>query len=367
MIAPVGHHAGPIGGGAASGSTAADPGLRPVTELTGELPQGAPVRHFELTARQQTITSAAGKTVEAWTFGSLPGPALEAELGDIIEVVLANRDVAAGVTLHWHGYDVPNAMDGVAGGTQDTLRPGQAITYRFEARQTGTYWYHTHQMSAEGVRKGLYGTLVVRDPGVPRAATDLVVAGHSLASLTLLGSSDGVQVHEARTGTDARLRLVNTDSLPQRYQLLGTHYSVAAVDGAELAAGVGVPAAEASGTILRLPAGGRMDLTFTVPDHPVTLRTEGSSSAAVVLVPAADGATPPAAHGAAPTPATADFRAGTELDLLAASGQASGRQGCRLPEPAGTVRQSWSWTGSSGLWTASHATPTPSTGPHFRK
>jgi FtsP/CotA-like multicopper oxidase with cupredoxin domain len=84
---------------------------------------------------------AANGPPSAWTFGSVPGPALEAQLGEVLEVVLHNRDVGAGVTLHWHGYDVPNAMDGVAGATQDAVLPGQSMTYRFvagKAARTGT-------------------------------------------------------------------------------------------------------------------------------------------------------------------------------------------------------------------------------------
>lgn len=303
-IAAVGHHGSPV-----AAESAGKGGIRPITELTGDPAPGARVRHFELTARQERVTSPGGKTVDAWTFGSLPGPALEAELGDLLEVVLTNKDIAAGVTLHWHGYDVPNAMDGVAGATQDAVRPGGSMTYRFVARQTGTYWYHTHQMSSEGVRKGLYGTFVVRDPREPRAPADLVVAGHSFASLTLLGGSDRPQPHNVAPGTAARLRLVNTDSLPQRYQLLGSRYAVAAVDGTELAAPVDVPAGQAAEPVLRLGAGGRMDLTFTMPAHPVTLRTEGSASAAVVFVPPGDSA----------SPAAADFRGGRELDIFAAA------------------------------------------------
>lgn len=299
-IAAVGHHS-------AGGDAAPDKGIRPVTDLTGEMPASAQTRRHTLTARQELVTSPLGKTADAWTFGSLPGPALEADLGEVIEVHLVNVDITAGVTLHWHGYDVPNAMDGVAGATQDAVLPGQSMTYRFLADQAGTYWYHTHQASSEGVRKGLYGTLVVRDPAVPRPATDLVMAGHSLGPLTLLGDSDGVQHHCAVPGTQARLRLVNTDSLPQRYQLIGSPYAVAAVDGTELDHPAEVQDGDTSRTILRLGAGGRIDLTLTMPAQAVTLRMEGSASAAVVLVP--DG-------GGRPEPATADFRTGEELDFF---------------------------------------------------
>ena len=65
------------------------------------------------------------------------------------------------MTLHWHGVDVPNAEDGVAGVTQDAVPVGESFTYRFVADQVGTYWYHSHQVSHEQVQGGLFGALVV--------------------------------------------------------------------------------------------------------------------------------------------------------------------------------------------------------------
>ena len=58
------------------------------------------------------------------------------------------------LALHWHGIDVPNAMDGVAGVTQDSVPAGGEFTYRFVAEQRGTYWYHSHQVSNEQVIGG---------------------------------------------------------------------------------------------------------------------------------------------------------------------------------------------------------------------
>ncbi|MEV7604977.1 multicopper oxidase family protein [Paenarthrobacter sp. NPDC089322] len=272
IAAAVGHHDG----------TPPAPAVEPttVTALVGHSPADAVVRHYELTARVEQVTLPSGQSTEAWTFGSLPGPLLEAELGDVIEVELKNRDVAAGVTLHWHGYDVPNAMDGVAGATQDAIQPGQSMTYRFMAAQAGTYWYHTHQDSAEGVRRGLYGVLVVHDPTLPRADKDIVVAGHDLSGLGLLGSSDRNTEHQAAPGSNVRVRLINTDSLPQRYLVSGTAFRVAAVDGTE----VNKPQ-EVSGKLLRIGAGGRFDIIFTMPASPVTVRSDSADSAVVVISP----------------------------------------------------------------------------------
>ena len=64
---------------------------------------------------------------------------------------LHNEDVEGGVALHWHGVDVPNAQDGVAGVTQDAVKPGEDYTYRWVAPHAGTYWYHSHQLSHEQV------------------------------------------------------------------------------------------------------------------------------------------------------------------------------------------------------------------------
>ena len=89
------------------------------------------------------------------TFGSVPGPELVVTEGELVEVTLTNLDVEDGVTLHWHGYDVPSGDDGVAGVTQDAVAPGESFVYRFVADQVGNYWYHTHQDALEGIVRGL--------------------------------------------------------------------------------------------------------------------------------------------------------------------------------------------------------------------
>ena len=91
----------------------------------------------------------------------MPGPELRVHQGDLVEVTLRNKDVKDGVTIHWHGVDLPNAEDGVAGVTQNAVLPGGSYVYRFRAMQVGTFWYHAHQSSASEVRRGLYGALVI--------------------------------------------------------------------------------------------------------------------------------------------------------------------------------------------------------------
>jgi Multicopper oxidase len=115
-------------------------------------------RQHRLTARTATVRVASGRNVDAWTYsGQLPGPAISATEGDLIEVTLRNVDIEDGVTLHWHGYDVPCGEDGARGATQYPVTPGAEFVYRFRADQVGTYWYHTHQASHPGVRKDCTG------------------------------------------------------------------------------------------------------------------------------------------------------------------------------------------------------------------
>jgi len=103
-----------------------------VADLRG--PTGEPTRRFTLTARQADVALPGGRTVHAWTFdGQVPGPPLTVTLGDLVEVLLRNADIADGVTIHWHGYPVPAGEDGVAGVTQDAVPPAGSFTYRFRA------------------------------------------------------------------------------------------------------------------------------------------------------------------------------------------------------------------------------------------
>jgi FtsP/CotA-like multicopper oxidase with cupredoxin domain len=232
---------------------------------------GGAVRRYDLTARTATVTLPSGRREAAWTFnGTVPGPPITARQGDLVEVRLHNADITAGVTLHWHGYDVPAGEDGVPGLTQDAVPPGGEFTYRFRADQVGTYWYHTHEVSDRGVRMGLYGTLVVAPKTPPPPGVDLTLPVHTLGGATLLGDTDQPLARPATPGTPVRLRLINTDNTPHRFALAGVAYRLVAVDGTDLS-GPG----ELTRVSLRLPAGGRYDLAFVMPDGPVALMLDG--------------------------------------------------------------------------------------------
>ena len=257
---------------------------------------GEPTKRFTLTAGTATVR-AGGRDVAAWAYnGQVPGPELTATVGDVIEVTLRNRDIGRGVTLHWHGYDVPNGQDGVPGVTQDAVLPGQEFVYRFRADQPGTYWYHTHSASDVGVRKGLYGVLVVRP--APVSGVDVTVPVHTLAGRPL----PEPRVQPVAAGTPVRLRLINTDDTTHRYALAGTPFRVVAIDGIDLTG----PGSLVDTAVL-IGAGGRYDLAFTAPAGPVALTVDGRTAWSTGPSSAATGGWPvldPLAYG---TPAPAPW------------------------------------------------------------
>ena len=200
------------GGGPTTGH---DPshGRTSVRDLAG--PTGAPDVRVELTARKAEIRLDSGKTVDALTFdGQVPGPEIRVKQHDLVEVTLLNEDIDRGVAIHWHGIDLPNREDGVAGVTQDAVLPGGRYTYRFRADQLGTFWYHSHQDAATQVARGLYGVFVI-EPRMDRPTLDLAIPLHTFGNKRVFGTADGLARRPVPAGREVRLRLVNTDDGPR--------------------------------------------------------------------------------------------------------------------------------------------------------
>lgn len=288
-----------FGGGARTRGHAHGHGLS-VDALHG--PSGTPDVRVQLVAEHADVTLPSGDRVGALTFnGRVPGPELRVREGDLVEVTLVNRDVREGVSIHWHGVDLPNAEDGVSGVTQDSVPAGGSYVYRFRAAIAGTYWYHSHQHSSEEVERGLYGALVVEPRGV-RPGTDIVALAHTLGGHPLLGSSDGEQQRHVAAGTPVRLRLVNSSSTITSFALAGTSFRVTGIDGRDKRGGAAL-----AGVTVPVPAGGRYDLDFHMPKTPVRLAVQ-DEPVAMVLDPGGGAAAPiprfgpkfdPATYGAA--------------------------------------------------------------------
>ena len=267
---PVGHAAGHAGRGE-GGATA-----RSVAELVADPGRDADVT-VDLVVEQATFPLASGREVSGYTVnGTSPGPTIGATQGDLVEVRVRNESVDDGITLHWHGVDVPNAEDGVAGVTQDAVGRGEAHTYRFVVEDDGTYWYHSHQVSHEQVQGGLFGALVVQ-PREPTAEdVDTVAVAHTYAGVRTLNGEEGDVAVAADPGQRVRLRVVNTDNGPVEVWS-GEPYRVLAVDGTDVHEPTAV-----TGQSITLTAGGRADLEVVVPASGAVRVQVGGSTAMVV-------------------------------------------------------------------------------------
>ena len=270
-----------------------------VVSLTADPARPADVR-VQLVARRGTVAVPGGRGVAGYTDnGTAPGPQVRARQGQLVEVTFVNESVPHGASLHWHGVDVPNAADGVAGVTQDAVPVGGRHVYRFVAEDIGTYWYHSHQVSHEQVEKGLLGPVVV-DPstGPEPGVTDVVALLHVYAGQhTLNGRADDERV-VATPGSRTRIRVVNTDQGTAAVWS-SVPYRVVATDGRDV-----VGPTQVTGRTVLVPAGGRLDVEVTTPPDGRAARVHVGGARSVVVGPA----------GSVPPDAVAQPR--DQLDLL---------------------------------------------------
>lgn len=119
--------------------------------------------HLEIGETPVNFTGAA--RIATTVNGQVPAPLLRWREGDTVTLHVTNR-LREQTSIHWHGILLPTEMDGVPGLSFPGIDPGQTFTYRFDVRQSGTYWYHSHSGFQE--QTGLYGAIVIdpkrRDP-----------------------------------------------------------------------------------------------------------------------------------------------------------------------------------------------------------
>jgi FtsP/CotA-like multicopper oxidase with cupredoxin domain len=104
---------------------------------------------------------------------SVPGPTLELTRGKRVAITLVNQ-AHEPVAVHWHGIELESFPDGVPGWsgsgatTLPHIMPGDSLTVRFTAPRSGTFMYHSHSNEMQQISSGLYGAIVVNEPGVKR-------------------------------------------------------------------------------------------------------------------------------------------------------------------------------------------------------
>jgi manganese oxidase len=101
---------------------------------------------------------------------SSPGPPLILMRDETTQITVVNG-IAQPTSIHWHGMELESVYDGVAGWARTGSRiapliaPGDSFIVQMTPPRAGTYMYHTHMGHTDQLVSGLYGPLIVLEPG----------------------------------------------------------------------------------------------------------------------------------------------------------------------------------------------------------
>lgn len=225
---------------------------------------------------------APGLKSPVWGYnGRTPGPTIEAVEGDRVRIYVTNR-LPEPTSVHWHGFILPNGMDGVGGLNQRYIRPGETFKYEFECRYPGTYMYHPHVDEMIQMGMGLQGLFIVHERR-PRRRIDrdfaillsewMVPIGarrpdprerEEFNVLTMNSKAfPGTEPLVVRTGQRVRIRIGNLSAMHNHpIHLHGYHFHITATDGGPIPASAQWPE-----TTVLVSVGQTRDIEF-VADAP---------------------------------------------------------------------------------------------------
>src|SRR3954471_18306293 len=222
---------------------------------------------------------------EVWAFdGKVPGPVIRVRHGDELRVRLLNQTERQ-LSLHWHGVRNVNAMDGVAGLTQEPVAPGKSFDYRFTPPDHGTFLVRPLVVggSSEPAGRGLSALLVVDEREPPKVDQDLALVvddwrvgedgalapfgtlaeastGGRLGNRLTVNAKATPETIEAAPGSRLRLRLANArNARSMRIRFDDMKVYVAAIDGQP------TDTFEPLRSILPFSPGTRYDLLLDMP------------------------------------------------------------------------------------------------------
>ena len=147
------------------------------------------------------------------------GPPIVVTRGELTEITVLNH-LKAPTTIHWHGLELESYYDGVVGGgvgdqVTPAVPPGGSFVARFTPTRAGTFIYHTHAADPNQLSGGIYGALIVLEPGQSFDAEHdkLLVIGtrdtfFDAKRITINGMEKPQPMTFAK-GTTYRLRLIN--------------------------------------------------------------------------------------------------------------------------------------------------------------
>ena len=240
------------------------------------------VKVFHLTAEPVKREFVDGFTVNCWGYnGMTPGPTIEAFEGDRVRIYVTNK-LPEGTSIHWHGFILPNGMDGVTGLTQPKIAPGETFAYEFTLKQTGTLMYHPHSDEMTQIALGMQGFFIIhpRDAAVHRVDRDFAIFLNEWAIKPGTATPDptvmldfnvftfnsrvfpGTDPLLVRTGDRVRIRVANLTMDSHPMHIHGHRFFVTGTDAGPIQQSAWIPESTAN-----VPVGTTRDIEF-VADNP---------------------------------------------------------------------------------------------------
>lgn len=159
---------------------------------------------------------------------SIPGPTIVLTRGEPVSINIISR-IKEPTSVHWHGIELDSYFDGVPGwgghpgSITPVIEPGGSFIAEMTPPRAGTFIYHTHSHDDRQLVSGMYGALLVLDPGEryePERDRLLILstAGPTPRGIPpperpmLLNGAEQPDLGVLQAGRDYRLRLINITS-----------------------------------------------------------------------------------------------------------------------------------------------------------
>ena len=214
------------------------------------------VKIFHLIAEDVDHAFDSGLRAKCWGFnGRVNSTVIEAVEGERVRIYVTNR-LPVATSSHWHGFYLPNGMDGVGGLTQPYIKPGETVKYEWTLRQHGTLMYHSHHDEMTQMGMGMIGMFVVhpRNPA-PEYRVDrdfalllsewTIEAGTARPNTLKMNDFNILTINGkvfpstapliCKTGDKVRIRLGNLGAMDHHpLHIHGHHFRITATDGGEI-------------------------------------------------------------------------------------------------------------------------------------
>jgi FtsP/CotA-like multicopper oxidase with cupredoxin domain len=268
--------------------------VKPLSNSAAVHAAASPVHKIDLVIEPSAATGTSptftcsvreGKKIVASQEKSM-GPSIVVTRGEPTEVSVLNH-LKGPTTIHWHGLELDSYYDGVVGGgagdqITPAIAPGASFVARFTPNRAGTFIYHTHAADPNQLSGGVYGALIVLEPGEsfdPEHDKLLVVGSRDpdfLAKRLTINGSEQPSPMVLTHGVKYRLRLINmAPNLPADLQIGSKEHPATwraiAKDGATLPSRL----AKTSDASLHIASGETYDFEFqsdTAGEIPLQVR-----------------------------------------------------------------------------------------------